>query len=393
MADTPANVLSRANDGVLSRRKVVVVLGMHRSGTSAFTRILNLMGADISANIMPGLKDNNDPGFWESLDVYEIQESLLREATGESWDSSAAFPSEWFKSPMARLYKDRLLAKLERDFASSSFFVLKDPRICRMAPFWLDIFSEFDADPYFVLPLRNPLEVARSLKVRDNFHFSKSYLMWLRHNLDAERDTRGQRRCFTMYEDLLTDWRTAMRRIFNNLELPEPELSPERSEEIERYLSSNWRHHVLSQEDVVMKEDLAYWIKDAYRVLVAAAKDEEEDLTSTLDRVREAYELAEIAYAPILADQALRVIEAKDKVEQTARNLEGIQAEYAFLRGLLEKREAALQTLVAEVSRLNQETIEQRHRIENLEAENEAIKHSSSWIVTKPLRALGRLVK
>jgi hypothetical protein len=393
MADSPVTGATPSQAFAQRRRKVVVVLGMHRSGTSAMTRILNLMGADISSNLLLGRDDNNQLGFWESQDVFLTLDEMLLEATGEAWDSSAAFPRVWLSSPRAKEYQDRLLSSLAADFERSQLFVLKDPRICRLVPFWLDIFERFDTDPYFVLPLRNPLEVAHSLKTRDGIHLSRSYLIWLRHILDSERDTRGLRRSFTTYEALLADWRAVMHRSFKELELPEPLLTLEREAEVDNYLSSRWRHHALSLEDVVAREDLVCWVKDAYQVLLAAAQGDQTQLVPTLDRVRGEFETAEIAFAPIIADQAARMKDSPEKAEQIAMRAKAAQEELITLRG----QHARLETeLLAQSEQLR----EQAQRIERLEMERaacvselEAMKQSSSWKVTKPLRVLGRLVK
>ncbi len=46
---------------------IILVLGMHRSGTSAITRLLNILGADLGINLLPGAQTINEPGFWENL--------------------------------------------------------------------------------------------------------------------------------------------------------------------------------------------------------------------------------------------------------------------------------------------------------------------------------------
>ena len=76
---------------------------------------------------------------------------------------------------------------------------------------WLEILRRFEAVPQFIVTLRNPLEVARSLHARDGFPLVKSMMLWLRHVLDAELHTRGQARTFVAYDELLRDWRAVAR--------------------------------------------------------------------------------------------------------------------------------------------------------------------------------------
>lgn len=60
-------------------KQVFIVLGMHRSGTSAFTKALEATGVELSENLMPSGK-HNIKGHWEDLDVLKINESILSRA-------------------------------------------------------------------------------------------------------------------------------------------------------------------------------------------------------------------------------------------------------------------------------------------------------------------------
>src|SRR3546814_14850657 len=90
--------------------------------------------------------------------------------------------------------------------------LLKDPRICRFLPFWLDACESFGIEPLVVFAWRDPFQVAHSLRNRNQFSRDKGLLLWLRHVLDAERDSRRLPRCFVRYEPLLSD-RSEERRV------------------------------------------------------------------------------------------------------------------------------------------------------------------------------------
>src|SRR5688500_11885035 len=74
-----------------ARRTAILVCGMHRSGTSAFTRVVNLLGARLPEPLMPPEPENNERGFWESPQLHRLHEQLLQ-ATGSSWDDVSALP-------------------------------------------------------------------------------------------------------------------------------------------------------------------------------------------------------------------------------------------------------------------------------------------------------------
>ncbi|RVD50028.1 sulfotransferase family protein, partial [Mesorhizobium sp. M2D.F.Ca.ET.140.01.1.1] len=80
-------------------------------------------------------------------------------------------------------------------------------RICRFVPFMSSILAEMEVDTVALLPFRNPLEVAYSLKRRDGLPLSKSLLLWLRHVLEAEHHSRHMPRYLIRHEEFLIDWR------------------------------------------------------------------------------------------------------------------------------------------------------------------------------------------
>jgi hypothetical protein len=110
-----------------NRKRCIIILGMHRSGTSALTRIANLLGAKISTNLLPNQPDN-EQGFWESQDLMQLHNEMLASADS-GWDDLVALPDSWLRSDAIAPFRKRLLNLLEADFADSSLFVVKDPRI------------------------------------------------------------------------------------------------------------------------------------------------------------------------------------------------------------------------------------------------------------------------
>src|SRR5262249_55069687 len=143
------------------RRTCVLVLGMHRSGTSAVSRVLNLLGCDLPTTLMPA-GEGNETGHWESHPIAQFNDRLLSSA-GSSWDDWLPVNPGWYSSPKAAQFQEEALSLLDKEFGASRLFVLKDPCICRLAPFWLNVLAMHGAVPRMILPVRNPLEVAMSL--------------------------------------------------------------------------------------------------------------------------------------------------------------------------------------------------------------------------------------
>ncbi len=104
-------------------RDGILVLGMHRSGTSALTRVVNLLGADLPASVFgPGSGSDNPTGFWESQELNPLHDEIL-ESAGSFWDDWRRIDPQWFDSPEAEHYRHRLAAYIDRDFSRSPLFV------------------------------------------------------------------------------------------------------------------------------------------------------------------------------------------------------------------------------------------------------------------------------
>ena len=283
-----------------AKRRGLLVLGMHRSGTSALARTLNLVGAQLPSRLLePGL--DNVTGYWESADLTAVHDRVL-ESAGTSWEDFAPFPAFWHTSDVAESFRREILAVLERDFASSSLFVIKDPRICRLVPLWTSVLERSGVEAAFLIAFRNPIEVAESLKVRDGFHPAKSLLMWLRHVIDAERGSRGSRRVLVSYEALLQDWRTVVRRVGRELGLEWPGLSHTADAAVEAFLDRKMRHQQSTLDEVRRRPEVLDWARSLYEALVSAEEGSSSNLSEVVDNVGAQLDLAERAFGPLIAD-------------------------------------------------------------------------------------------
>ena len=110
--NAPPKAVEQTDRGAVPARRIaILVLGMHRSGTSAVTRVINLLGADLPSNLMPAVAGANEPGFWESMDVYRLNDEILA-SVGSSWDDWRRFDPAWMRSAEKDRFKVRALAIL-----------------------------------------------------------------------------------------------------------------------------------------------------------------------------------------------------------------------------------------------------------------------------------------
>jgi hypothetical protein len=291
-----------------ARPLALLVLGMHRSGTSVLTRVLSLMGADLPSRLLAANQEN-ETGYWESEELSQLQEELLQSAH-LAWDHSAAFPQAWYETRLAGNFRHRAMEILRRDFGGSRMFVLKDPRMSLLVPFWTALLQEFGADPVFIISVRDPLEVAGSLGKRNQFSAQKSMLLWLRYMLDAQRATEGLRRCHVAYHDLLTDWRAVVGFIARKTGIVWPRAASEAAAEIESLISSNLRHQRAAFGAIASDPSVNWRVKQAYAVALAAAGGDESALREINDRINASLEAAIAMFDPLIAERQAAACDA-----------------------------------------------------------------------------------
>ena len=176
------------------------MLGMHRSGTSAMTRVLSIAGARMPASLM-GPGEGNEAGHWESSALLAYHDRLL-ETLGSDWRDWRALEIGRLPLERRREIKAEIADLVACEFGDAPLFVVKDPRICRFAPLFIEALEDAGIGLRVVHMLRNPLEVADWLKRRDGLARYDAVLQWLRHALDSEAATRSRARAMVSYSTL-----------------------------------------------------------------------------------------------------------------------------------------------------------------------------------------------
>jgi hypothetical protein len=182
-------------------KKAVFILGMHRSGTSALTGMLAQAGLSAPLDLMPAGPEN-PKGFWESMSIYQENDRFLGEM-GFHWSSSLSLPSGWPASDAAREWRSELIRLILKAYKSAHCPLIKDPRFCILMK-GLEPWLESDLfDPIFLIPVRHPIEVARSLEKAQNLPLEHGLKLWIKSLFDAERATRTFKRQFVIFSDLI----------------------------------------------------------------------------------------------------------------------------------------------------------------------------------------------
>lgn len=223
------------------RPKAILVTGMHRSGTSALARIINLHGAAIGSRLLEATSDNVN-GYWENWHVVMFHERVLRELD-MAWDSASAIPASWTETNQFLIYVDELCELIESEFGDQQLWMVKDPRLCRLLPLWITALDRMGVEPKFVFEVRHPVEVISSLIKRDGLGAGLASLLWLDYLATPMAETRRCSRALLDYEEILVDWRGCMSRLTSDLGIQWPVLSESCAVEVDAHLDPSMRHH------------------------------------------------------------------------------------------------------------------------------------------------------
>lgn len=378
------------------RRKVVIVLGMHRSGTSAITRGLLALNVDLGENLTPAVAGNNDKGFWEDRDVVAINDLLL-EQLGASWDSLALLDDRLLDPALAPELQERAAHYLEEHFKRSPLLGLKDPRISRLLPFWQRVLQRAEAEVAYVVCVRHPLSVVQSLAARDGFSPDKSLALWQQHSLDSLRHTTGATRAVLGFENLMGDPEGQLMRLARQLDL-QPASRERLDEYVNDFLDEGLRHGRHSLGDPELAQQAPAELIELYRLLVEAAADQRSpDDPDTRQQIAALHDrlLAQREALALLHRHDQHAIERQQQLHDL---LNDSGAQLADTRTQLAEQVESLRYLVGELGTTQQ-------RVKRLEADLEAaqwalkdaqgtiqeIQSSTSWMLTKPVRFTSRL--
>jgi len=182
-------------------RHFVFVLGMHRSGTSALTGMLVQAGFTAPSDLMPA-SIANPKGYWESLGILGINEAFLEEMESH-WSSSLPLPAGWSESISARKWRTSLINLISEVFGGAQLAMIKDPRFCTLIMGLEPWFESRLINTSFIIPIRHPLEVANSLLQAEGTTLYKSLRLWIKSIFMTEQATRGFKRKFISFDELI----------------------------------------------------------------------------------------------------------------------------------------------------------------------------------------------
>lgn len=174
----------------------VIILGMHRSGTSAMAGALNRVGFSLSKNLMPAA-DDNPTGFYESAEITATNDKILFENL-TSWDDPRQIKIE-----IPHGFVKNIKNILAGDFQNEALWALKDPRISLFPATYSSIIKNIASNVSVIIMVRHPLDVARSIYARDKITEVEAICLWFKYTLSAIAGCQNEKVELILYDDLI----------------------------------------------------------------------------------------------------------------------------------------------------------------------------------------------
>jgi GT2 family glycosyltransferase len=253
-----------ANHG---KRKVAILLGMHRSGTSLLSNIMHYLGCDM-ADESDAISDKNPKGFWERPEIVKLHDEILDLLDRKIGDPRHVlpFPAGWWRRKELQDVKQRLVAYVDQQLhTSTDLWGFKDPRTCRMLPLWKEILRAVDAEPIFIYAIRSPRSAAQSMAAKNPkarpLSVAESELMWLAYNYDVIRHVADHNPLIVDYDDWFQEPIVPAERLIRYLDIARDLPPYEISAIVEDIVSAQHRHQI--EEVAKPRQTMARALYDA----------------------------------------------------------------------------------------------------------------------------------
>ncbi|EON93898.1 hypothetical protein MARLIPOL_01175 [Marinobacter lipolyticus SM19] len=341
---------------------IVLVVGMHRSGTSAVCSAIHNSGYEFGSNLIAAAPDN-PKGFWEDRELVAMHDEFLGSEHG--WMNIAPVRPDVVDQSKLREWLD----KFQGEYGERIAF--KDPRLCR----FLNVWGEVLDSPKAVFVVRQPFGVAKSLERRNSMAQSQALVLWYVYNYEALRALVDSGIDFHVidYDDLLDDSESELGKL--GLFLGQPQFS---ADGLDKTLRHSVRGSISGEKG---SGRLAMLCRELYNAIRGEACRELEKFTpvydelvrefSFIDRIREDFE-----------DERAEFVRFESQLQTDIQQLKG---EAVKATEDLEAEKTKVSECKRQLRSYEKELDDSREQIVNLYG-------SKSWKITAPFRSGRRLI-
>jgi hypothetical protein len=369
-----------AEESSPNKRAAILVLGVGRSGTSSLAHLLNVLGAKLPEQVL-GPGRGNPLGHWEPLRLMEINEEILA-SIGRSWHDPRPISSSWFRSKEADAFQERLSAEIVSSYGNAPLILIKEPRICRLVPIYLNLLDALGIEPVVILHLRHPVETIRSIHERDGGDLLTHELRWLRHLIEAENASRNCVRVWTSFDQLLDDWKMMAESISRELGITWPNEPEKVSNEMANILRPRHRHFKITEDPAPVP--LGPLTIRAWQAAQHGLNGDETGARILFDEIRRPINELDRLSFPTQNYFERQLSRVKELETAEAAHLDAI----VRLSGEANERANQISELQANLTKLRAELSEQINDAKQLRRQIDSIHASICWHLTWPIRWL-----
>jgi hypothetical protein len=252
--------------------RAVLILGMHRSGTSALARGVQMLGVYLGNNFLSPRLDN-PTGYWEDKNICQFNERLLA-IFGLKWEDAALIDdARWHEPEVEALLAD-VVDYLGSTLATHPLWGFKDPRTIRLLPFWRSVLHHLEAEECYLVVIRNPRSVAVSLSQRQGMDSETAHLLWLTYTVPNLGEIANRPFIVADYDIVMADPRRQLERIARGLKIPLDDTNEAAIEDFaSNFLDPNLRHSFFNASDFDTSPNLRPLTREAYLWLRWLATD------------------------------------------------------------------------------------------------------------------------
>jgi hypothetical protein len=306
-----------------SDRRIVLVLGPGRSGTSTMAGTLAMSGFDVPKAIAGG--ESNPAGFYEPRWAVNFHRALLQKADVRTLDADPDALAQMAPVLGDADVRTELRTWLEKRLGEHERLVIKDPRLVWFRDLWVDVAGELGEEPGFVFMLRHPSEVSSSRSEYYDAREVTAVAGWINVALMTEQLTQGSPRALVHYPELTADWRAQATRVRDLLELsldPAPEVTPH---PVDDFIDPTLRRRMPGWDGSSVPGFLQELGESTFQALGdLSAHGDSPERAARLDELREEYrhlhtDALDLVRAHTMRDRAVAVAEARRKARAQAQ--------------------------------------------------------------------------
>lgn len=328
------------------KKTCVLVLGMHRSGTSVLAGLLNILGVSLGDTLLaPG--DDNPKGYFEHADFYRINVAFLESFGLDGDGRQGELPKDWLHDERTEVFKKTVREHITRHFSDTYIFGLKDPRISILLPVYLEVLQSLDVEIRAVIAERPVAEVSLSLEKRNQTPLHESIAAYAYYYRIIDAYVTNVPHVRVAYHDVLHHTQDVVNRIIKTVHYA---LRPygEVAEKVHTFIAPELRHHAISDIDFlnrlshewsVYKQQAAHMQHEHATVRTARAEDMkwlQHTITSLEARYAELvraheqqHKQHEATYAQHIAEHATALQTAKNTITTLEQTITTLRQEVA----------------------------------------------------------------